>query len=713
MSSLYNHFYRFEDFTVDTVQRVLLRADQPIALTPKAFETLLILVESRGRIVEKQELMRKLWPDTFVEEANIAFNIQQLRKCLGDDARNPRYVATVARRGYRFIPKVEVVPSNGAQESPQSNVNPPTAPAISRNKRNLALATVGVLVLGVGGLIVWKFFDRSKASSARENAGAMRPSVSSPLKLEHLTVTGQSYHVAISPDGKYVAYERVFEQKGGIWLRQLAANTNVEIVPPGGKIYGLSFSNNGEFLYYVKGDPSMALYRVSLIGGAPTKVINNLEGNFSLATADNRIAFIRQTITAGGQREYALITANFDGTSERTLFSGTHPYGLDTPLWSPDAKSIVCSHGNTTGGSQDVRIIEVNVADGTKKDLGSNRFFRITKMAWLPDGSALILSARQNLSDNNQLWKLSYPTMELTAMTEGVTSYADLSLTTSADQAVASQERLSSEMWVGSSRDPSALKRITQASGAFSWAPDNRIVYSSTASGNRDLWIMDSDGTNQKQLTIDPSLDISPRVTPDNRYIVFISNRTGAFQLWRMDLNGANQIQLTNGGPKNYVSISGDSKWVFFNTTDDWHLWRISIGGGEPTQVADYVASWPSISPDQKTVACFGRNGEKRDFVLLPIGGGPPLKRIELRGGMLAGYRIKWTKDGTGMFYMAERGGPIFILKQPLDGTVPEEIAKFDQDELFDFDYSSDGQFLAVTRGGWQHDIVLISGLNR
>src|SRR4030095_12863882 len=358
--------------------------------------------------------------------------------------------------------------------------------------------------------------------------------------------------------------------------------------------------------------------------------------------------------------------------------------------------SIVCAHGNTTGGAQDVRIIEVSALDGTKKDLGSNRFFRITKMAWLPNGSALILSARQNLGDNNQLWKLTYPAMELTAMTEGVISYADLSLTAKADQAVASQETLSSEMWVGSNRDPSTLKRITQASGAFSWAPDNRIVYSSTASGNRDLWIMNSDGTDQRQLTIDSALDISPKVTPDNRYILFISNRTGAFQVWRMDFNGANQIQLTKGGPKNYISISGDSKWVFYNTTDDWHLWKISVDGGEPTLVADYVASWPSISPDQKTIACVRRTGAKRELLLLPFAGGQPFRIMELRGGILAGYRFKWTPDGSALLYMAERDGPIFIIKQRLDGSAPEEIAKFDQDELFDFDYSADGQLIAV-----------------
>src|SRR5262245_1587863 len=115
MSSLTNHLYRFADFTIDSSQRVLLRAGKPVALTPKAFDTLLVLVESVGRIVEKEELKKKLWPDTFVAEANIAFNIQQLRKALGDDARNPRYIETVARRGYRFMAEVETIGNYGAE----------------------------------------------------------------------------------------------------------------------------------------------------------------------------------------------------------------------------------------------------------------------------------------------------------------------------------------------------------------------------------------------------------------------------------------------------------------------------------------------------------------------------------------------------------------------------------------------------------------------
>jgi DNA-binding winged helix-turn-helix (wHTH) protein len=84
MSSLINH-YRFGEFTLDADQRILLREGKPLALAPKVFDTLLILVENSGRIVTKEELMSRLWPDTFVEEGNLPYNIKQLRKSLGED----------------------------------------------------------------------------------------------------------------------------------------------------------------------------------------------------------------------------------------------------------------------------------------------------------------------------------------------------------------------------------------------------------------------------------------------------------------------------------------------------------------------------------------------------------------------------------------------------------------------------------------------------
>ena len=99
MSLHINHFYRFGEFSLDIDQKVLLRRGKPLLLAPKVLETLLTLVQNSGRIIEKQELMRRLWPDTFVEESNLTYSIGQLRKTLGDDARRPRYIESIPKRG--------------------------------------------------------------------------------------------------------------------------------------------------------------------------------------------------------------------------------------------------------------------------------------------------------------------------------------------------------------------------------------------------------------------------------------------------------------------------------------------------------------------------------------------------------------------------------------------------------------------------------------
>src|SRR5262245_9013408 len=94
---------------MDTCQRLLMRNEEVVPVTPKAFDTLLVLVERSGRVVEKSELMNLLWPDTFVEEGNLTFNISTLRKALGKNSENGQYIETIPRRGYRFVASVREV----------------------------------------------------------------------------------------------------------------------------------------------------------------------------------------------------------------------------------------------------------------------------------------------------------------------------------------------------------------------------------------------------------------------------------------------------------------------------------------------------------------------------------------------------------------------------------------------------------------------------
>src|SRR5258706_9309962 len=101
--------YEFGSFRLDAVKRLLWREGEPVPLTSKSLETLLALVESRGEILDKDSLMSRIWPDTVVEEKNLTINISALRKALGENPREHRYIVTVPGRGYRFVAEVQEI----------------------------------------------------------------------------------------------------------------------------------------------------------------------------------------------------------------------------------------------------------------------------------------------------------------------------------------------------------------------------------------------------------------------------------------------------------------------------------------------------------------------------------------------------------------------------------------------------------------------------
>src|SRR3712207_5728260 len=97
------HFYEFGPFRLDPAERLLLRQDTPVTLTPKVFDILLMLVRNGGRALAKEDFMREIWPDSFVEEGNLNRNISTLRKALGDGRDGQQFIKTIPKRGYRFV----------------------------------------------------------------------------------------------------------------------------------------------------------------------------------------------------------------------------------------------------------------------------------------------------------------------------------------------------------------------------------------------------------------------------------------------------------------------------------------------------------------------------------------------------------------------------------------------------------------------------------
>src|SRR5437870_955636 len=111
MSSSEKHLYEFGEFRLDTTERLLLRNGQPVSLPPKVFDTLVVLIQHSGHLLDKDQLMHELWPDAFVEDVNLSVNISVLRKALGESENGQRYIETVPKRGYRFTAQVSELES--------------------------------------------------------------------------------------------------------------------------------------------------------------------------------------------------------------------------------------------------------------------------------------------------------------------------------------------------------------------------------------------------------------------------------------------------------------------------------------------------------------------------------------------------------------------------------------------------------------------------
>src|SRR5262252_3245279 len=159
--------YTFADFILDPAERTLVHKGEVVPLTPKVFEALLLLVQNSGRLVEKEEFMRRLWPDTFVGDDTLAQNISLLRKALADGTNGPSLVTTVPRLGYRFTGTVqEQIKSNGSAVKSES-VEPPSGNELIRESRKinrlrfppLVLIAAAVVVGTLAGLITYSLMS--------------------------------------------------------------------------------------------------------------------------------------------------------------------------------------------------------------------------------------------------------------------------------------------------------------------------------------------------------------------------------------------------------------------------------------------------------------------------------------------------------------------------------------------------------------------------
>ncbi|MCA1850456.1 MAG: LpqB family beta-propeller domain-containing protein, partial [Acidobacteria bacterium] len=395
-------------------------------------------------------------------------------------------------------------------------------------------------------------------------------------KLQRLTTSGKASNAAISPDGKYVAHVKSDAGQQGLWLRQVATTSDTQIVPPSPQFYsGITFSKDGDYIYYVLGELGISahtLYQVPTLGGASRKIIETVASPVTLSPDGTRLAFVRTNVPRG---ETALVVANADGTGERQVAVRKLPnnFSAGGPSWSPDGKLIASGVLNSEPGGSTTTVVVVQVEGGAEKVITSQKWPTggAGQIAWLTDGSGLAFVAFDLATSSNQIWHISYPDGEVRKITTDINNYSRLSLTADSSVLVTVQTETGAGVWIAPQGDASRARQIS--SGRYdgltglSWMPGGKLVYTSRESGVTDIWSMDEDGKNQKQLTANARFNNYPWATSDGRYILFSSTRQGATaRIWRMDSDGGNLKQLTEGPGDSLPRSSPDGRWIVFHS---------------------------------------------------------------------------------------------------------------------------------------------------
>jgi Tol biopolymer transport system component/DNA-binding winged helix-turn-helix (wHTH) protein len=666
MSKGERRLYEFGEFRLDAAERLLSRRGVTVPLTPKAFDLLLALVDQPGRLLDKETLLSKLWPDSFVEENNLADNIFKLRRVLGDGENGPRLIETVPKRGYRFVANVRAVApltAQGPELAPQGVAEPPRqaearegqVPLPATNTRRLvsvpwlvaAAMTLLVFALGIGHI------RRGKPDPTRI------------LKASLLPPENASFgDIALSPDGKWLAFTAATGSRVQLWLRSLEGDDAHPLENTDGA--SLPFwSPDNRFVGFFAGGK---LKKVEPGGGLPMTLCQAPAGTGGTWSRDDVILF-----TVLGVPQISRVSAS-GGIPEVVLRAEAGQTDLHEPFFLPDGRRFFYL---AIGSTKDARGIYVSSLDGRLRqrvfDHDSNAVFvaghaNDTRRGYLLFGREGGLMAQAFDTDALRLSGEAAPVAaQLGTVPGGNISYRRRNFTASANGLLVYDPHIdrqrSQMLWVD--RHGSPLHLLTQLDnvGVPSLSPDeSRIVVArkDLNTNNNDLWLTDALGNNPVRFTFDPGSDLLGLWSPDGQRIVWTSTRNGSFDLYEKDVSskGQDTLLLRSELPKFPLDWSRDGRYLLYRQigTQTGHDIFVLPTSGErkplPYLQTPAMENGGAFSPDGRWIAynsdesgrfevyveTFPTHSGKRQ--ISPAGGGGP----------------RWRADGKELYYYSPDG---------------------------------------------------------
>ena len=699
--------FEFDEFRLEVNEKLLLRRGEPVPLTPKTFQLLLLLVLNHGHLSKKDEIMSTVWPDSFVEEGNLSYTVRLLRKALDDDRQHPRFIETVPKAGYRFIAEVNHVRSWEA--TPEKSKADPVSPV---HRRYFLLTMVILLVACLFGIaFVW--FGGNSPYSARQP------------KMTRLTTTGKITNTAVSPSGNYLVFAQSEGGGESLWLRQIDSGSETQILPPQEvEFVGLTISPDDRLVYYStfsKNASSSGLTRIPLHGGTP-EPLPEISADVSVSFSPDGKQFVF-TESKSSVKETQLRMAEADGSNQRSLLIAkdgrrSFPIFRANPVaWSPDGEVIACAVQETDENGSFYRILLVDPDEAGEKYLSGLRWHLVENIAW-KDAENLVLIDAEPDSRVSQIWEISRKTGLARQVTSGFNKYRWLG--SAGGNLFTVQGDVFSNLLVADfAQDTGAPqpKQIFSEEGWIEnavWSRDGRIFFNSWTSGRNEIWQINPNGTAPRQLTANSNLIYDFAVSPVDNTLVFSSLENGKVSLWTAGPDGQDARRLTNGPQDLSPSFSPDGARIVFQRGSVLPtLWSISLDGVSLTQLTGYFASHPAISPDGREIA----------YHFMDYGGENPHWRLGLIDGEnhsllnkldfplpISQRKTIWRSNDnllTMTFASGERSG--ILLLSPLDGTF-QTFDNLAAGKISAFDWSPDSGRLAFSQNFESNNIVLLGG---
>ena len=738
MSQTVRHLYEFGPFRLDATERLLLRDEQHIPLTPKAFETLLVLVEHGGHVIDKDELMKKVWPNTFVEEVNLAKNVSSLRKILGHEhAEN--YIETIPRRGYRFVAGVRElwaeesgpiitdrdipvrhIPTNGelkpqigteaqangkfAVDASQLSSAPPAVVDSPRARSLATLIGLPIVFVTLGAMVavgVWFLVLRSSAKPAAP-----------VLKITPVTsFLGNEDQAAFSPDGNQIAFvwNGEKEDNSDIYVKMIGAERPLRVTSNSAPDTDPTWSPDGRQIAFLRQSAGNGgVFLVPSLGGGERKLADVFPyrpvvlGNTLNFSPDGKLLAVPDKNSQ--QLPFSIVSISIEtGEKARLTSPPAGSVGDFFGAYSPDQKLLAFVRSVSIANA-DIYLMPATGGEAQRLTFENTS---IRGLSWTSDGKDLVFASRRGGSTYN-LWKIAIAGGQPERLTTAERDVYSPTISRQANRLAYSQSLMDGNIWRialhnprGRDESPQKLISSTQEESGPQYSPDgSRIVFASRRSGSFEIFVCDSDGTNSRQLTnIGGPLTGTPRWSPDGRQIAFDSWIEGNADIYVINADGGKPRRLTYDPDEDVTpSWSRDGRWIYFGCTQSggMQIWKVPAAGGPAVQVTKQGGFEGFESNDGKYFY-FAKGRAMPGIWRVPVGGSEEsLVTDQHQAGM---WRY-WAVSDKGIYFAtAENSSHPIIEFFSFDNNKITTIARLDK-PLFKTDpglaISPDGQSLLV-----------------